>query len=108
MNEAPNLDADDLERRARNGLLRAGPGGRALAVLRRAWGQNLSVALLAGAGASMRELLLALRFEADADGLNHVTVNLPPGHPAEEDLKASGYHSLDAESSGRIYSLILD
>jgi GNAT superfamily N-acetyltransferase len=108
MNASPNLGEDDLERRARRGLLRVGPGGRAMAVLREPWGQNLSVALLAGAGGAMRELLLALRFEADADGLNHVTVNLPPGHPAEGDMKASGYDSLDDERSGYIYSLILD
>ena len=108
MNGAPNLDAEDLERRAKSGLLRVGPGGRAIAVLRQPWGQNLSVALLAGAGGAMRELLLALRFEADGDSLDHVTVNLPPGHPAEGDLRASGYDSLDDERSGYIYSLILD
>ena len=55
----------------------------------------------------MRELLMALRFEADADGLAHVTVNLPPGHPAEDDLRASGYDVADAEASAYIYALTL-
>src|SRR5881396_1725761 len=50
---------------------------------------------------------MALRFEADADGLNHVTINLPPGHPAEEDLKATGYDFADAELSAFIYALTL-
>ena len=50
---------------------------------------------------------MALRFEADADGLKHVTVNLPPGHPAEEDLKATGYDFADAERSAYIYALAL-
>ena len=50
---------------------------------------------------------MALRFEADADGLNHVTVNLPPGHPAEDDLRASGYDFADAEASAYVYVLSL-
>ena len=43
----------------------------------------------------------------NADGLKHVTVNLPPGHPAEEDLKATGYDFADAEGSAYIYALTL-
>jgi GNAT superfamily N-acetyltransferase len=108
LNAARNLDADELERLARNGLLRDGPGGRAVALLREPWGQNVAVSLLGGAGGALRELLMALRFEADADGLSHVTVNLPPGHPAEEDLKASGYDFADAEPSAFVYALKLD
>jgi hypothetical protein len=107
LNSARNLDADELERAARSGLLRVGPGGRAIALLRDPWGQNIAVSLLAGTGGALRELLMALRFEADADGLNHVTVNLPPGHPAQEDLKASGYDFADAERSGFVYGLKL-
>jgi GNAT superfamily N-acetyltransferase len=107
LNSARNLDADELERAARSGLLRVGPGGRAIALLRDPWGQNIAVSLLAGTGGALRELLMALRFEADADGLNHVTVNLPPGHPAEEDLKASGYDFADAERSAFVYGLNL-
>ena len=107
MNGARDLSADELERLASSGLIRLGPGGRAIALLREPWGQNIAVSLLAGRGGSLRELLMALRFEADADGLNHVTVNLPPGHPAEEDLKASGYDFADAENSAFVYALKL-
>ena len=108
LNGARDLEAAELERLARQGLIRVGPGGRAVALLREPWGQNVAVVLLAGSGAPLRELLMALRFEADADGLNHVTVNVPPGHPSAEDLKASGYDSLDDERSAYVYSLTLD
>ena len=107
MNGARDLNADELERLAGIGLLRLGPGGRALALLREPWGQNIAVSLLAGGGGALRELLTALRFEADADGLNHVTVNLPPGHPAEDDLRATGYDFADAENSAFVYALKL-
>ena len=107
MNGARNLSADELERLASGGLIRLGLGGRAIALLREPWGQNIAVSLLAGRGGALRELLMALRFEADADGLDHVTVNLPPGHPAEEDLKASGYDFADAENSAFVYALEL-
>jgi GNAT superfamily N-acetyltransferase len=107
LNGALDLDEGELERLARQGLLRLGPGGRAVAILREAWGKNVAVSLLAGGGGALRELLLALRYEADADGLTHVTVNLPPRHPAEDDLRASGYDSLDAERSAYVFSLRL-
>jgi hypothetical protein len=107
LNGAPDIDAEELGRLAQRGLLRVGPGGRAVAVLREPWGQNLAVALVAGSGGALRELLMALRFEADADALMHVTVNLPPGHPAEEDLRASGYDFADAEASAHVYALTL-
>jgi len=108
MNGARDLAAEELERLAAGGLIRVGPGGRAIALLREPWGQNVAVSLLAGRGGALRDLLMALRFEADADGLNHVTVNLPPGHPAEEDLRASGYDFADAEHSAFVYALKLD
>jgi GNAT superfamily N-acetyltransferase len=107
LNGARDLDADELERLARSGLLRVGPAGRAVAALREPWGQNVAVSMLAGTGGALRELLMALRFEADADGLNHVTVNLPPGHPAEDDLRATGYDFADAEASAYVYALNL-
>ena len=107
LNGARDLDAAELERLAQSGLLRVGPGGRALALLREPWGQNIAVSLLAGAGGALREVLMALRFEADADGLSHVTINLPPGHPAEEDLRATGYDFADAENSAYVYALKL-
>jgi len=107
MNGARDLNVEELERLARRGLVRVGPGGRALALLREPWGQNIAVSLLAGSGGALREVLMGLRFEADADGLKHVTVNLPPGHPAEEDLEATGYDFADAERSAYVYSLKL-
>ena len=102
---ARDLDADVLEKIAAQGNVRVGPGGRAVALLREPWGQNVAVALLGGTGSALRELLMALRFEADADGLRHVTVNVPPGHPAEDDLEATGYDFADAERSAYVYAL---
>jgi hypothetical protein len=107
LNGARNLDADELGQLAEHGLLRVGPGGRAVAVLREPWGQNVAVAMVAGSGGALRDLLMALRYEADADALTHVSVNLPPGHPAEEDLRASGYDFADAEASAYVYALTL-
>jgi len=107
MNGARDLGADELQRLASHGLIRLGPGGHAIALLREPWGQNIAVSLLAGGGGALRELLMALRFEADADGLNHVTINLPPGHPAEEDLRATRYDFADAENSAFVYGLKL-
>ena len=107
LNGSRDLSEEELARLAVQGLVRLGPGGRTVALLREPWAQNISVSMLAGTGGAMRELLMALRFEADADGLTHVTVNLPPGHPAEEDLRASGYDFADAEASAYVYALTL-
>jgi GNAT superfamily N-acetyltransferase len=106
-NGARDLGADELARLAGMGMLRAGPGGRAVAGLREPWGQNLAVAFIAGTGGVLRDLLMALRFEADADGLDHVTVSVPRGHPAAEDLHASGYDLANAEDNSYIYGLLL-
>ena len=107
MNGARDLEAGEIERLAQKGLIRVGPGSLALALLRTAWGANIAVPLVAGSGGALRDLLMALRFEADADGLNHVTINLPPAHPAEEDLKATGYDFADAERNAYVYALRL-
>jgi GNAT superfamily N-acetyltransferase len=106
-NGARDMDATELERLAGIGMLRVGPGGRALAALREPWGHNLAVAFVAGRGGALRELLMALRFEADADGLNHVTVSLPRGHPAADDMTASGYDLANDDDSSYIYGLNL-
>ena len=106
-NGARDIDAAELERLAKVGMLRVGPGGRAIAALREPWGNNLAVAFVAGRGGALRELLMALRFEADTDGLDHVTVTLPRGHPAAEDLSASGYDLANDDDSAYIYGLIL-
>jgi GNAT superfamily N-acetyltransferase len=107
LNGARDLNAAELERLARAGMLRLAPSGRAVALMREPWRVNLAAAVVAGRGAALRELLMALRFEADADGADHVTVNVPPGHPAEEDLSASGYDFDDAEANAHIYALKL-
>ncbi len=107
MNGARDLGADELARLADDGLMGGGPGGRAVPLRRGPWGENIAVSLLAGSGGALRELLMALRYEADADGLRHVTVTLPPGHPAEDDLRASGYDFVDAEASAYVYALQL-
>ena len=107
LNGARNLDAAELARLATTGMLRAVPGGRALAGLRRPWGDSLAVAFLAGRGAALRDLLFALRYEADADGTDHVTVALPPAHPAVDDLQATGYDLIDADDRPAIYGLEL-
>lgn len=107
LNEAYDLNADELERLARKGLLRLGSSGRAVAGLRDPWGHNVAASFLGGKGGALRELLMELRYEADADGLTHVTINLPPDHPLEEDLRASGYDSSDDEAPAYIYALTL-
>lgn len=106
-NGARDLDAAELERLAEIGMLRAGPGGRSVVGLRDPWGDNIAVAFLAGRGEALRALLLALRFEADADGLDHVTVALPREHPAAEDLTASGYDLANDDDTSYIYGLTL-
>lgn len=108
LNGARNLDASELARLAGVGMLRVAPGGRAVAGLRRSWsGESLAVAFIAGRGAALRDLLFALRYEADADGLERVTVAVPRGHPAADDLEASGYDFANADDSAFIYGLRL-
>jgi len=106
-NGARDLGAPELAVLAGDGMLRAAPGGRAVAGLREAWGNNLAVSFVAGRGAALRDLLLALRYEADADGLDHVTVALPRGHPAGDDMNASGYDLANADDRAYIYGLKL-
>lgn len=107
-NGAQDLGPAELARLAGIGMLRAGPGGRAVAGLREPWGDNLAVAFVAGKGAALRDLLLALRFEADADGLAEVTLALPRDHPAGDDLRASGYDFANDDDSSYIYALKLN
>jgi len=106
-NGARDLEPEELKRLATIGMLRVGPGGRAIVGMREPWGENLAVAFVAGRGGALRELLMALRFEADADGLDHVTITLPRDHPAADDLAASGYHLANDEDNAYIYGLLL-
>ena len=104
---AQDLGAKEFARLAEIGMLRSGPGGRAIVSLREPWGNNISVAFVAGQGGALRELLLALRFEADSDGLDDVTIALPRDHPAGDDLRASGYDFANDDDSSYIYGLKL-
>jgi GNAT superfamily N-acetyltransferase len=106
-NGARDINAAELGRLAETGMLRVGPGGRAVAGLRRPWGNNIAVGFLAGSGGALRELLQALRFEADADGLDDVVVSLPREHPAGDDLRASGYDFANDDDHSYIYALHL-
>jgi len=81
--------------------------GRAIAGLRPAWSDNISVAFVAGKGAALRDLLFALRYEADADGLDHVTIALPRRHPAAVDMNACGYDLVNADDNAGVYGLKL-
>jgi GNAT superfamily N-acetyltransferase len=91
---ALDLDSELLERLAGEGALRVAAGGRALAAVREGWGgDNLWAYFVSGCGGALKELLLALRYEADADGMEGVSLWAPDGHPAEEDFSATGYDS---------------
>ena len=106
-NGAQDLASAELSRLAGIGMLRAGPGGRAIAGLREPWGDNLAVAFVAGKGGALRELLMALRFEADADGLDDVVIALPRDHPAGDDMRASGYDFANDDDNMYLYRLNL-
>jgi hypothetical protein len=91
---ALDLDAALLGRLAGEGGLRIVAGGRALAAVREGWGgDHLWAYFVSGSGGALQELLLALRYEADADGLDGVSLWAPEGHPGEEDFSATGYDS---------------
>ena len=102
---ARDLDEQELARLAGSGRLRV--VGTAVAGVRPSWSSSVSVTFIAGRGAVLRDLLYALRYEADADGLDRVTVAVPRGHPAADDLQASGYDFANAEDTSYIYTLNL-
>jgi GNAT superfamily N-acetyltransferase len=106
-NGARDIGVEELARLAETGMLRAGPTGRAVVGLREPWGENIAVAFVAGKGGALRDLLLALRFEADIDGLDHVTIALPRDHPAAEDLRATGYDLVRDDDTSYICALKL-
>ena len=91
---ALDLDTELLVKLAGEGALRVAAGGRALAAVREGWGgDTLWAYFVSGSGGALQELLLALRYEADADGMEGVNLWAPDGHPAEEDFSATGYDS---------------
>ncbi len=101
------LDAAVLERLAERGLVRVAAGGRGLALLRAGARRRLSVTFLAGSGAALQDLLMALRFEADSADLAEVRVLAPVHHPAAGDITEVGYHLADDEGHAYVYALEL-
>ena len=98
---------ESMARAAEEGRLRVGPGGRALAAIRpRRW-RHLQVCFLAGGGGALDDLLLRLRFEADADDLDGVIVWAPLDHPAADRLEAGGYDFRREPGLISIYALTL-
>lgn len=93
-----DVDAGLIERMAEDGWVRLGPGGRTFALLLQPGSDRLVVGFIAGAGAALDELLEALRFEADSQGLGGVALWLPESHPAADQIEAVGYH-LEDEST---------
>lgn len=87
-----NLDVAELRRLAGQGRLRAGPGGRALAIVRPSRdGTRLFASFIGGQGGVLRDLLIALRFEADVDGMEGVSAWLPKDDPRAGTLGDVGY-----------------
>jgi hypothetical protein len=103
-----DLDAGELRRLAEQGRLRAGQGGRALAVVRQnRRGTQLRAGFLGGQGGVLRDLALALRFEADIDGLQSVSAWLPEDDPRAGTLEEVGYDSRVEPFSMSLYALKL-
>lgn len=91
---ALDASAELLGRLAGEGALRVTAGGRALAAVREGWGgDSLWAYFVSGGGAALRDLLMALRFEADTAGLSTVNLWAPEGHPGEAEFAATGYDS---------------
>ncbi len=77
---------------AGEGRVRLGAGGRSVALLRQSESRRrLPVTFVAGDG-GLSGLLLGLRFEADALGLDSVALLAPPDHPQVGALEETGYH----------------
>ncbi len=103
-----DLDGAYLGELLQQGRVRQGAGGRALVLVGPGFGgRRLYGTLVAGAGGALQDLLLALRFEADADGLEGVGLLIPPGHPAERDLQAVGYSQPDLAFEYSVLDLTL-
>ena len=103
-----DLDAEELRRLAGLGRLRAGPGGRALAVVRtNRRGTRMRAGFVSGQGGVLRDLLLQLRFEADIDGLEGVDAWLPAGDPRAGTFEEVGYDFRVEPFSMSLYALRL-
>ncbi|HEX6548535.1 MAG TPA: GNAT family N-acetyltransferase [Candidatus Dormibacteraeota bacterium] len=102
--QAPvDLDDDHFRELAEQGLLRV--NGGAVAGLSPIRTDRVGVNFVFGSGAALQDLLTALRFEADADGMAGVWVATPPEHPAADDFRAVGY---DLAIDSRFYICALE
>src|SRR5205814_4261930 len=75
------VDVAYLEQLLRSGHVREGTGSRAIALAGPYFGgRPLTASLVAGSGGALQDLLLALRYEADADGREGVGILAPRDH----------------------------
>ncbi len=100
-------DAEHIARLVGEGLVRLGPGGRSLALLRRDSMTKLAVTFLAGASSSLEELLYGLRAEADAQGMSACWLLAPGNHPSAASFGTVGYDLGHDEKHARVYSRAL-
>lgn len=101
---AVDVDAELLARLAQQGLVRVGPGGQAVALLREDPHRRLPVTFVAGSGAALEELLLGLRFEADSSGLEGVSLLAPADHPAAGAFAEVGYDLAQDEAHAFVFA----
>jgi GNAT superfamily N-acetyltransferase len=102
--DVSDLDEELLGRLAEQGRVRAGGGGRALALLEPGPHNRLAVSLVAGSGASLQDLLMGLRFEADSQGYEGVRLFAPVAHPSSDDFAEVGYHLADGQVQRYVYA----
>jgi GNAT superfamily N-acetyltransferase len=91
---ALDLDVTELQRLAAAGRLRQDAGAGSLAIVKAAptrQGARLMATFLSGQGTAVRDLLAALRFEADTDGLRGVVLTAPADHPARARFEEVAY-----------------
>jgi GNAT superfamily N-acetyltransferase len=87
-----DVDLDYVTQSLERGTVREGAGGRAVVFAGPGFGgQRLHATLVSGSGAALQDLLMALRFEADADGMEGAGILAPRDHPARKDFEAVGY-----------------
>jgi GNAT superfamily N-acetyltransferase len=102
-----DIDAALLESLSERGLVRTGPGGRGVGVIRPLVRRRLPVTFLGGSGTALQDLLMGLRFEADSQGMDGVAVLAPASHPAAGDMREVGYDLASDEGHAYVYALEL-
>ena len=102
------VDGAQLGRLAGEGRLRLGAGGRTLAIVQPESLRDLNVSFAIGSGGVFQDLLMALRFEADAQDVPGVWLLAPDDHPGLDDLRAVGYDFDGDDFHLHVYDLRLD